>query len=75
MKLRQRKKQRQLNHDLQLLSEWFIDYRGYLLEAIHENVDLRIIDQQFKKRMLRKGNYNRYFKRTQMNRYRKEAIG
>lgn len=44
-------------HDLDRANEafiyWLQDLRGYLLEADHENIDLRIIHGQFKRRLKR----------------------
>lgn len=72
MTSRRAKKRNKLFSDWNEFLKWLTDYRGYLLEADQENADLRIIDQQFKRRLV--GRNNCAFKATRMHKYRKNAL-
>lgn len=50
---------------------WMMDLRGYLLEADHENIDMRIILRQFKRRIKREPTFAVV---TNMTRYCRTAI-
>lgn len=60
--------------DFDAIMEWHQDHRAYLLEAIDEGIDLRIIQRQFKRRWTTQGRRNRYFRRTRMVEYMYIAI-
>lgn len=68
------KKEADLDRDLGLWMEWFQDFRGAMLEALEENIDVRVIVRQFKRKMIRRGNYNRWFNRTRMGHYEQVAL-
>lgn len=53
VKRRITKKKEKLEHGLELFMYWMSDLRGFLLEADHENIDLRIIRRQFKRKLKR----------------------
>lgn len=69
---RQKKKDEQVTKCLRMFMEWLADFRGYLLEADHENIDLRIIKRQFKRKLKRlpKG----WWSVTRMEGYAKTAL-
>lgn len=71
---RQQKKYDDHWRDFDAMMEWFNDLRAYLLEAMFENIDLRIIARQFKRKLSSRGVNNRYFKRTRMDEYVKVSI-
>lgn len=68
------KKQADHWRDFDAIMEWHQDHRAYLLEAMDENTDLRIIQRQFKRRMVAGGRRNRYFRRNRMIEYLYLAI-
>lgn len=47
------KKKEKLERGLELFMYWMSDFRGFLLEADHENIDLLIIRKQFKRKLKR----------------------
>lgn len=47
------KKLKTIEDEIWNFNYWMADLRGYLLEADHENIDLRIIYRQFKRRLKR----------------------
>ncbi len=69
-----KKKYTDLDRDLVLFMEWLQDFRGALLEAHDENSNRNIIFRQFKRRMIRRGNRNRWFSRTRMTQYKSMAL-
>lgn len=52
-KFRITKKKEKLERGLELFMYWMSDFRGFLLEADHENIDLLIIRKQFKRKLKR----------------------
>lgn len=70
------KKKLKLGQDSDKAMSWFIDHRAYLLEAMFENIDIRIINKQFKEKFTKGGRHKRnvYLKRTLMSKYISIAI-
>ncbi|ARV76965.1 hypothetical protein PHABIO_334 [Pseudomonas phage Phabio] len=67
------KKLKTLDDELWAFHYWMADLRGYLLEADHENIDLRIIFRQFKRRLKRER--IKIATVTRMHYYVKVALG
>lgn len=66
---RQQKKFDDQIRDVVEMEDWWLDLRAYALEAMFENIDLRIIADQFKRRFTTRGVSNRYFQRTRMQQW------
>lgn len=74
MSNRLKKKADDVDWDLARIMEWFQDFRGALLEAFEENSDRKVIVQQFKRKMTKRGVRNRLFSRTRMQQYYQIAL-